>query len=148
MARFYAAQQVGVLDGTKIPADRADGRQVGAKKSVILASKVPGTGWAAGDVVVLGKLAPGEKLTAVRICTDTSLGSSTIAIGIAGATGKYVAARTFTTPLDAPTVIGPKASTLDDAPLEDDETILLTVAVATIASGTLLTIELEICSVK
>lgn len=148
MARFYAAQQVGVLDGAKIPADRADGRQVGAKKTITLASKVPGTAWAAGDDVVLGKLAAGEKLTGVRICTDTSLGTSTIAVGIAGNTGKYVAARVFTTPTDAPTMIGPKASTMDDAPLTDDETILLTVAVAAIASGTLLTIELEICSVK
>lgn len=148
MARFYAAQQVGVLDGTKIPADRADGRQVSAGKKVTLASKVPGAAWAVGDDVVLGKLAPGEKLTAVRICTDTSLGSSTIAIGVPGATGKYVAARTFTTPLDAPTVIGPRASTLDDAPLEDEELILLTVAAANIAAGTLLTIELETCSIN
>lgn len=147
MATHYAAQQVGVLDGTKIPADRADGRQVGAKKSVIIASKVTGTAWADGDTVVLGKLNAGEKLIGVQVCTDTSFGSATIAVGIAGSTGKYVAARTFTA-TDVPTSIGPKASTLDDAPLTDDETIILTVATAAIASGTVATFLLEIASVK
>lgn len=148
MARHYAKQQVGVLDGTKIPADKADGREVGAKKSVIIASKVTGVTWASGDDVVLGKLASGEKLIDVKVCTGTSFGSSTIAIGIAGNTGKYVAARTFTTPTDAPTSIGPKASTLDDLPLEEEETILCTVATADIASGTVATFLLEIASVK
>lgn len=148
MARFYAAQQVGVLDGTKIPADRASGQQVGAKKSVILASKPAAAVYAAGDDIVLGELRPGEKLVGVRITSDTSLSTATVAVGIAGNTGKYVAARTFTTPLDVPTPIGPKASVLAADPVSARETILATLAVGGIAGGVNVTFELEIISVK
>lgn len=147
MATIYAAQQVGVMDGTKVPADRADGRQVHAKKSVILASKVTGLAWAAADIIVLGKLNPGEKLVAVRLTTGTSLGTSTVSIGTVASPSKYVAAATLTV-VDVPTPIGPKASTLDDDPLTAPETIVATIGTATIASGTVLTFELEIASIK
>lgn len=148
MSRFYAAQQIGVLDGTKIPADRANGQVVGAKKSIILATKPAAAVYAAGDDIVLGELRPGEIITGIRINSDTTLGTTTVAIGIAGNTGKYVAARTFTTPLDAPTSIGPKASVLAAGPVAAKETILATLAVGGIAAGVNVTIELEIASVK
>lgn len=147
MAQYYAAQTVGVLDGTKVPADRSDGRQVGAKKSVILASKVTGVAWAAADTIVLGQLAPGETLVGVRLTTGTSLGTSTIAIGSTTSTSKYVAAATLTV-VDTPTPIGPKASAIAAGPLASPETIIATIGVATIVSGTVLVFELEIASVK
>jgi len=64
MANLYALQQVGVADGTVIPAAKADGRQVSAKESVTVASKVAGQAWANGDKIFLGRL------RAANLCRD------------------------------------------------------------------------------
>jgi hypothetical protein len=65
--------------------------------------------------------------------TDTSLGTSTIAIGVAGATGKYRAAAVFTT-INTPTLFGVLGGI--GVPLVTEEQMLLTVAVASLpASG-------------
>jgi hypothetical protein len=148
MADFFSQQMIGVADATQIPARKADAGQVGAKVSSITASKPIGQALAAGDRLYLGRVRAGERIKQILIATDTSLGTSTIAIGNASTANKYVAARTFTTPLDAPTAIGPRASTLDDGVLTADEDIWLTVAVATIGGGTILTVEIEITSIK
>lgn len=148
MPDFYALQQIGVADGTKIPADKADGGQVGANVSTITASKGGTQALAAGDRLFLGRVPAGSRVSKIFITTDTSLGTSTIAIGTTATPAKYVAARVFTTPTDAPTPIGPRASTLDDGLLAADEDLWLTVAVATIVAGTLFTVEIEITRVK
>lgn len=139
MTALYALQQIGVADGTVNPANRADGRQVNARKRTYLASKVPGVAIANGDTLFCFRKPAGQKITDIRICTDTSLGSSTIAIGVAGTPAKYKAAAVFTTPLNAPTSIGPLASTLDDDP-GDAEDIILTCGAADIVAGTLFTL--------
>lgn len=148
MADYYSQQMTGVADGTAIPVKKADAGQIGAKKSSITASKPIGQALAAADRLYLGRVRAGERIAQILFTTDTSLGSSTIAVGSAGSAAKYVAARTFTTPLDAPTAIGPKASTLDDGVLTADEDIWLTVAAATIVAGTIFSVEIEITSVK
>ena len=148
MADFYSQQMTGVADGTLIPSRKADGGQVGAKVSSITASKPLGQALAAGDRLYLGRVRAGERIKQILINTDTSLGTSTIAIGNAATAAKYVAATTFTTPLNRPTAIGPLASTMDDGVLTADEDIWLTVAVATIVGGTIFSVELEITSVK
>ena len=148
MADFYSQQSVGVADGTVIPANKADGTQVGAKKSSITASKPIGQALAAADRLYLGKLRAGERVAQILLTTDTSLGTSTVAIGTTATPAKYVAATTFTTPTDRPTAIGPKASTLDDGPLTADEDLWLTVAVATIVGTTIMSVEIEFTSVK
>jgi hypothetical protein len=132
MTRRYVTQQVGVLDGTVIPPLRADGRQVNAKERAIICTM---TAVAAqiGDDLVLGELPANAMITSIAIVTDTTLGSTTIAIGIAGNTGKYVAARTFTTPLNAPSGIGPKPSILAAGPVTAKETLLCTFAAAALA---------------
>jgi hypothetical protein len=91
MARRYAVQQVGVLDGTLVPAALADSRQVNAKKRLIVATITPFAHQIADDIV-LGELPVNALITKIDILTDTTLGSTTIAIGITGNTGKYVAA--------------------------------------------------------
>lgn len=141
MADHYPKQQVGVADGTKTPADRADGREVNAKRRSILASKVTGTAWASGDRVFLGKKPQGYKLTDVKVCASASLGTSTLDVGDADTANKYVAGATMTT-ADVPTSIGPKASTLaaDPGAAED---LWLTIGVAAIVAGTELTVNLE-----
>lgn len=148
MPDFYSQQMAGVADGTVIPARKADGGVVGAKISSIMASKPLGQALAAADRLYLGRVRAGERIKSILINTDTSLGSSTIAIGTTAAPAKYVVATTFTTPLDRPTAIGPRASTLDDGVLTADEDIWATVAAATIVGGTVFSIELEITSVK
>lgn len=145
MATHYVSQQVGVLDATEVPALKTDGRQVGAARRSTLASKVTGTIWANGDTIVLGKKRANEKLVGIRLTTGTSLATSTLDIGITGTLEKYAADKTLTV-VDTPTQIGPKASTLDDAP-GDEETILATVGVADIAAATVLTFELEFVGV-
>ena len=60
--------------------------------------------------------------------------SATVAIGVAGATGKYRTAAVFTAA--APTLFGNSTAADDDA-LTAEETVLLTVAVAALpGSGT------------
>lgn len=134
MAKRYAIQQVGVIDGTSTPPKRADARQVNAKKRLIVASKQV-LADAAGDTISLGKVPANAMITKIELLTDTSFGATaTIAVGIAGASGKYVAARTFTV-TDVPTVIGPKASTVAAGPLAAEEEIIVTVAAAALPVG-------------
>lgn len=146
MPDFYALQQQGVADGTVNPALRADARQVNGKETVIIASK-PGTqALAAGDRLYLGRLRAGDNLRRIFLNTDTSFGTSTIAIGTTANPTKYVAATTFTAPLNTPTSLPVRASTADDGPLTADEDIWATVAVATIGAAVLATFDLVVAS--
>ncbi|WP_374414285.1 hypothetical protein [Novosphingobium colocasiae] len=141
MTTRYAKQQVGVADGTAIPVKKADGREVNAKRSAILASKVTGVGWASGDVIFLGTKKAGDKVVDVKLTTGTSLGSSTVSVGTLAVPDKYAATKTLTT-VDTPTSLGPPASTLDaDAPIAEED-LYATIGSATIASGTRLTFEI------
>lgn len=146
MARYYASQQIGVIDGTQSPPRQADGRQVNAKKRVIIATKVK-RAEAIADDIVLGELPQNSMITNIRICTDTSLGSATIAIGVPGTTGKYVAATTFTTPLNVPVTLGPKASVFSAGPEATRQTIIATVAAAALPVGADITFLIEYTTV-
>lgn len=142
MATLYPKQQIGVSDGSVKPAKQADGREVNGTKRSLLASKVAGTQWNIGDKVNLGKIPSGRKVVGVRCCTDTSLGTSTVSIGTAADATKYVNAKTLTT-ADAPVLLGPKASVIDDDPLTIEEELFATIGTAAIVAGTLLTFEIE-----
>ena len=50
----------------------------------------------AADTIAVARLPKGAVLRGARIMTSVTLGASTIAIGIAGTTGKYRAAAVFT----------------------------------------------------
>ncbi len=134
-------QLVGVTDGTQIPAKQADGREIGAFTRTSIFSKVPGTAWAIGDTVPLGKKPAGHKVTSIKLCTDTSLGTSTVGVGIAGAVNKYVTAATLTVTNRA-TEIGLNATAMDDDP-NAEEDLFATIGVAAIASDTNLTFIVE-----
>lgn len=142
MATYYAKQQVGVADGTKIPADKADGRQVGAAKGVTVASKDNTNALVATDKIYLGKLRAGELLTAIHGLTDTSWGTATISIGTLTTPAKYVNAVTLTA-VNVPTALGPLASALDAGPVTADEDLYLTVGVAGVAAAVKTAILLE-----
>lgn len=88
------------------------------------------------DTLVIGKLPAGAAFMCGYMNSSVSLGSSTLAIGITGTTGKYRTAATFTS-TDTPTLFGNVAATTAD-PLSADETVFATIATATLpSSGTL-----------
>ena len=146
MADFYASTFVGVKDGTKVPADRADGRQVRANECVIVAPKVAAQAYANGDRLFIGSVRAGEHVREIKVTSDTSFGTTTLSIGTTAAPTKYVNAKTMTV-TDVPTLIGPKATAADDGPLSADEDIWVTLGVGGIAGGVLFTFEMVLASV-
>jgi len=90
---------------------------------------------------IIGKLPVGATFSHVTLDTDTSLGSTTVAVGISGSTAKYKAAATFTA-TDTPTSYG-KASGKAQAPLTAEETVLVTFAAADLPSSGTLVAELH-----
>jgi hypothetical protein len=63
------------------------------------------------------------------LTAGVSLGTSTLAIGITGTTGKYRAAATFTN-VDTPTIFGIAAILANQTPLTADERIIGTIGTA------------------
>ena len=134
MATYMAKQFVGVFDGTKIPADKADGRQAGATKGITIASKDNVNALVATDKIYIGKLRTGEMLTDIKAVTDTSLATATISIGTLALPNKYVASATLTV-INVPTSLGPLASAVDAGPVAAEEDLYATIAVAGIAAA-------------
>jgi hypothetical protein len=132
-------QQVGVADGT-VPVQRADGRQVNSRKRAFLGSKISGQAWASGDKIYLCRKPGNQKVTEIKVTTDTSLATATLDIGTLTTPQAYVAAATLTA-INTPTAIGPKASTLDDAP-SPAEDLYATLGVAGVGAAVLLTFEI------
>jgi hypothetical protein len=95
--------------------------------------------FAVNDTLGLGKVPKGAEGISHRMTSSVSLATSTIAIGIAGTTGKYRAAAVFTA-VDTPTAVG-LASILDDVALTADEDQIATIAVANLPAAGFLTIE-------
>lgn len=132
MARLYANEVAGL--GT-IPTSKSNGAVVQARlrrfrATITLASQ------ATTDDILLARLPAGHKFAFGVITSSVSLGTSTVAIGVAGTTGKYRAAAT-NTGVNAPAMFGTAAGASGD-PLEADEDVIATIAVAALpSSGTL-----------
>lgn len=87
------------------------------------------------DTLVVGNLPAGATVAFGVLNASATLGSSTLAIGIAGTTGKYRAAAVFTAA--APTLFGVVGATSGD-PLAAEEQVIVTIAAADLPStGTL-----------
>jgi len=87
------------------------------------------------DTIEVARLPKGARLLYGTLTTSVTLGSSTVAIGIAGTTGKYRAAATFTT-TDTPTLFG-VAANVGEA-LTAEEIVFITIGAASLpGSGTL-----------
>lgn len=87
------------------------------------------------DTLVIGNLPAGATFAFGKLTSSVSLGTSTIAIGITGTTGKYRAAAVFTA-TDTPTDFG-TAATVAGSPLSAEEQVFVTIATASLpASGT------------
>lgn len=90
------------------------------------------------DTLVLGNLPSGATFAYGVVTASVSLGTSTLAIGPSASTGKYRTAATFTA-TDTPTLFGNTAAVgVSDPGLAADETVIGTIATASLpASGTL-----------
>lgn len=106
------------------------------RASIVLASQVLG----AGNEVVLAKVPAGLTFAYGVITTDTTLGTSTVAVGVSGTAAKYKAAAVFTA-IDTPTLFGTTAQ-IEQASLTAEEVILLTVAVANLPAAGNLVVDL------
>ena len=132
MAQTYAIEVAGL--GTT-PVTNSNGAVQGGRvrrfrATITLASQ------ADGDTVVLAQVPAGYAFAYGIINASATLGSSTVAVGIAGTPAKYRAAAVFTAA--APTSFG-VSTAVDDAPLAAQETVILTNTTAALpASGTLI----------
>ncbi len=91
------------------------------------------------DTIEVAKLPKGARVLYGIINTDTSLGSTTVAIGITGTTGKYRAAATFTA-TNTPTLFGVVAG-VGEA-LTAEEIVFLTLAAATLPGSGILRVQI------
>jgi len=146
MATYYAKQFIGVADSTKVPPDRADGRQVGAKESTTVATKDNVNATAANDLIYVGRIRAGEMMVGFSGLTDTSFGAVTISVGTVTNPTKYVNAKTLTA-TDVPTALGPNAAALAAGPLTADEDIYVKVS-GVIAAAVVAEFITRIASVK
>lgn len=133
MTVFYSTELAGI---TATPVIKAASQGYGARvirfrASITLASQ------ATTDTIVVAIVPAGYDFAYGILTTDTSLSTSTIAIGFAGTTGFYRTAATFTT-TNTPTLFGNAAAVVAVA-LAADQTIFITIASAALpASGNLL----------
>ena len=140
MATFYADEIDSVLDTEnadypeKVRGTISDARVRRYRATIDLSAKTVES----GDTIVLADI-PERSAFAFGIinATATMGGTATIAIGVAGTTGKYRAAATFTT-ANTPTLFGVAAAHAG-AENTDTERVIATVAAANLpTSGTLI----------
>lgn len=81
------------------------------------------------DTVLLARRPPGMRFLYGMLTSSITLGTSTIAIGIAGTPGLFRAAAVFTA-VDTPTLFGTAIASQSLGPTAEDQNIILTTAVA------------------
>ncbi|MDZ4737688.1 MAG: hypothetical protein SGJ07_15200 [Rhodospirillaceae bacterium] len=132
MAVLYGTQMAKLHNSTpvQLPAvSDVHGRVRVFNETVTLATQTT------SDTIEIARLPKGARVLYGVLNTDTSLGSSTVAIGITGATGKYRAAAAFTA-TNTPTLFGVNAGVGVGTAAE--ETVIITIAAASFpGSGTL-----------
>lgn len=142
MAKGYPAALLGVIDGSKVPEIKADGRIYGARLRIYEAKydlSLASVKKANGDTNVVAQIPANEKVVAFLILASATMGASaTIAIGTASVPEKYRTAATFTT-ANVPT-LAMLSSAADDAPLSAEEEIIFTVGTADLPGAGILQI--------
>lgn len=89
------------------------------------------------DTLTVGTLPAGATFAGGNITTSASTSTATLAIGIAGTTGKYRAAAAVTT-TDVPQPFGTAATVGAASPLSAEEQVIVTIGTASLpGSGTL-----------
>jgi hypothetical protein len=142
MAKGYPAELLGVLDGSKVPAIKADGRVYGARLRAYEATydlSAASVKKASGDTNVVCQVPANEKVIALLFLASVTMGATaTIAVGNSGTPAKYKAAAVFTT-ANTPTLYMLSAAA-DDAPLTAEEEIIMTIAAADLPGAGILQI--------
>lgn len=129
MAQTFAPEVAGL--GT-IPSTKANGGVQGGRVRRFRAT-VPFAGQANGDTIVLAEVPAGYTFAYGVINNTATFGATaTIAIGAAGAAGKYRAAAVQTA--TGPQLFG-LATAADDAPLEEAERVIMTVGAAALPTS-------------
>jgi len=136
MATTYSNEATLYLNTT--PSVKADGNAVGGRlrryrSTIDLASQ------AAGDII-LNEIPVGSVFAYGVLTSTVSLGSTTLAVGITGTTGKHRTAAVFTA-ANTPTLFGNEAAVGETA-LTAVETVRATTAVANLPSSGQLIIDL------
>lgn len=140
MAAYLSNELAGTTTGTSTSAavgykPRASvygGRLKRLRATITLATQTT------SDTIAVGNLPAGAVFAYGMLTSTVSLSTATVAIGIAGTTGKYRAAATFTA-TDTPTLFGTAAQvSASDAGLSAEEAVIVTIGTASLpASGTL-----------
>ena len=131
MTVFYSTELANYASTpvVKVASPAYGARLVRFRATITLASQTT------SDTIVVAVVPAGFAFAFGIHTTDTSLGSSTVAIGVSGATGRYRAAAVFTA-TNTPTFFGPAAAVADTG-LTADATVFITIGAATMpASGT------------
>jgi hypothetical protein len=131
MPAFFPVEQGGVAVARR-PVDGGSLRQTSVvRRTWTLAGQL------AADTLEGLTLPAGFRPMRLNIYSSVTLGSSTLAVGIAGTTGKYRAAATVTASISAPVLLGTSVT------LPANEPILVTIAAATRPASGTVTIEFE-----
>lgn len=145
MAQGFSAETVGVLDGT-VPPIKSDGRVNGGRMRIFQATFDLALATVAkvdGDTNVCFRIPRGLKPLFLALNASATMGAAaTIAVGIAGTPAKYRAAAVFTA---AALTWSMLSTASDNAPLTDDETVIITVGTANLPSSGILQVFM-VCS--
>jgi len=137
MATTYSTEANGPLNST--PATNAEGSVVGGRMRRFRAS-ITLAAQAAADVIVLAEIPAGSVFAYGVLNTDTSLGSSTVAIGHSSDADIYRSAATFTA-TNTPTMFG-RALGMAEGALSAATQVNVTIAAATMPASGKLVIDL------
>lgn len=144
MAQYLSNELAGTTTGTstsagvgyKPKASVYGARLKRLRATVTLASQ------ATTDTLLLGYLPTGSVFAYGVLTTDTSLGSSTLAIGTSAAAAAFRAAGTFTS-TDTPTLFGKAAQVAgSDSGVSADTAVIGTIAAAALPSSGTLVVDL------
>lgn len=128
MTTRYGSTFTSAKSGT-LPQVQPDSRLAGSKRRTITeVFDMSAQTIVIGDQLYIGTLPIGAVYEATDITTDTSFGSSTVAVGSASSSAKYGAAATLTA-TDTPTA-KTKTSAKAQAPLTAPEDVYITIAAA------------------
>lgn len=138
MATYYSQELAGTANLTAIPQGYKPRATVYQARLKRLRATITWNSQTTSDILAIGTLPVGATFAFGVITQTATMGASaTLAIGIAGTTGKYRAAATSTASDGAPALFGLTAQAGLVDPLTAEENIIGTIAAASLpASGT------------
>lgn len=131
MATGYAAEMVGILDGTD-PGKKTNGAAYNAplrRERATLDLSSADVKKAQADINYLFRVPRGAVVDHIRVVSSVSLTTSQLAFGVTGATAKYGAAKVYGTTAKAP-IDWYEPTLMDDAPLAASEDVFVTISAA------------------